>query len=278
MNNSKLAFSHDFFEGEDGLKTSFYISKDEEKPLAILVHGYGGNAYGMKFLAEELSREFRILILEMPNHGKSGALESDDLADYRAWAENIIAQASARFQTPAIIVTHSMSCYLFSHRKISCKIPVILLTPVFETAWLYNLFARATYNFRILAILQNLPIFAPFKGFAILRFFKFSAVKNMLDNLIHSAFISPQKIILQSKMAKIPLAKPLLSPESKNVFLVIEGAGDGMSRAISKESKEKFFTNSHFETLNGGHLLPIETPKIVADTIIDHFEKIKNRP
>lgn len=266
MNAFFKTLNHDFFTDKNGFKTSYFFSKNS-KPTAVFLHGFGGNAYGLSFLARELSQDFQIILLEMPNHGHSDLINFQNLSEYQNWLRQILTQIEADFGQISLLIGHSMGCYIVADEQISAQIPTILLTPVFETSALYNFFAKITIKLPLFSVFQNFPLFSPFKGLAILRIFSLEALKNMLDNTLNSCIISPKRLILQSKMAKIPLQKSLLSESSKNIFLVIEGSKDGMSLPISRENRQKFFPRAKFKNLHGGHILPIENPKLVAKKI-----------
>lgn len=259
-----------FFTDKNGFKTSFYFSKNPKKPLAILIHGFGGNAYGMSFLARELSEDFQILLLEMPNHGKSDFQKIKKAEQLQIWLEGFLALVEKDFGEISLLVCHSMSCFTPT-QKIASKIPTALINPVFQTP------ARAIFGIKIsanplVASFTNLPIFSPFKAAALIKTWRAQSVKNVFENLIFS-IVSPIKFARQASMAKIPLDEPFFSGEYSEISMIFHGEKDALTLPLSEKNRQKFFPRAKITNLETGHLAPIEIPRIIAQEICKNLRK-----
>ncbi len=73
----------------NGIKTN-YITVGQGKPLLIL-HGWGSNTERWQNVADLLSKNFKVIIPDLPGFGKSGALQEVWRPnDYVSWAEQFI--------------------------------------------------------------------------------------------------------------------------------------------------------------------------------------------
>ena len=110
---------------------SIYKSIQENKPIAVLLHGFGGNYFGLTPLGFELTKEYSIIICDLPAHGKSSLNSFQDIHTYRKFYQNLIFKLKKNGDVK-LILAHSFSCYLVSDTKISKEIPTIIINPVFE--------------------------------------------------------------------------------------------------------------------------------------------------
>ncbi len=257
------SLNHGFLTQKSGAKTSFFVEEKSPKPLAVLIHGFGGNAFGLTFLAEEMARDWRILILEMPNHGRSDFQPIETAADFKRWNDEIITQIEAEFGEISLIVCHSMSCFSVSE-QISTKIPTALINPVFATSNGYNLAAELLFRSQIFAFISNFWLWSPIKATFLIRHWSKKSVRNVFLNIWFSQ-PSLKQILYQAKMSKIVLEKPLLNKQSQAVKFLIIGERDGMSHSLSDEWKNNFFPETTVVNLKTGHLLPLEIPKTTAE-------------
>ncbi|MDO4872188.1 MAG: alpha/beta hydrolase [bacterium] len=256
---------HDFLLLKNGSKISFYTEKSSKKPLAVLIHGFGGNAYGMNFLAQKMSKKWRVLLFEMPNHGKSDFSKIENTAVFQEITDQIIAKIEEKFGKISLVVCHSISCCAISE-NVSSRISSALITPVFATSPAYNFGAELLFRSKIFALISNFWLWSPIKATFLIRNWHKKSVRNVFENMLHSQ-PSFRQIIAQAKMSKIVLEKPLLRESSKNIKFLIIGGRDGMSEKLSENQREMFFPNAQIHTLKTGHLLPLEIPEKVAEIL-----------
>ena len=75
-------------------------------PPVVLVHGLGGAASNWRLIAPELAREHRVLVPELPGHGRSGPLGGVTSLD--PFAEIVFAVLEREEALPAAWVGHSL--------------------------------------------------------------------------------------------------------------------------------------------------------------------------
>ena len=87
-----------------GVRTRYFVGG--EGPPLVVVHGLGGAAVNFTLLAPLLARRHRVLIPDLPGHGKTEPLErADDLTTY---ADHVAALAELEGMFPAPLVGYSM--------------------------------------------------------------------------------------------------------------------------------------------------------------------------
>lgn len=86
-----------------------YLEAGEGEPL-VLIHGVGMNAASWYPQIEALSRDFRVIAVDMPGHGKSDAFRQPvTLTDYVGWLSDFLhTQPEARFA----VAGHSMGALI----------------------------------------------------------------------------------------------------------------------------------------------------------------------
>jgi len=88
----------------DGVRTRYFVGG--EGPPLVVVHGLGGAAVNFTLLAPLLARRHRVLIPDLPGHGKTEPLERAD--DLTAYADHVAALAELEGMFPAPLIGYSM--------------------------------------------------------------------------------------------------------------------------------------------------------------------------
>jgi pimeloyl-ACP methyl ester carboxylesterase len=78
----------DFLELEDGSKIHFRDEGNKDGKVLLLVHGFNGSLFNYEPLVPYLSDNYRMISLDLPAHGLTGAVESD-LYSHKAY-QNVI--------------------------------------------------------------------------------------------------------------------------------------------------------------------------------------------
>jgi pimeloyl-ACP methyl ester carboxylesterase len=87
-----------------GIRTRYFVSG--EGPPVVLVHGLGGAAVNFTLLGPLLAQRHRVLIPDLPGHGRSERLEHvEGLGDY---AEHVAEVAALEGMLPAVVLGYSM--------------------------------------------------------------------------------------------------------------------------------------------------------------------------
>lgn len=261
------SLKHSFVEQDNNLKTSIYYNEKSEKPIAILIHGFQGNAFGMSFLAEKMARHWQIILLELPSHGQSDVQAIETSQEFQNWNSEIISKIEDKFGKISLLVCHSMGCFSPS-KEISKKIRTILINPIFEVSPLYSFFANMTYKVPLSVVISNLSVMMFIKALFLIRVWRTDSIKNVFNNTLLS-INSPMKNFQQAKISKIPLEKSLLSYNSRAIEMLIIGNKDNLSKPLSEKDKEVFFPAAEIYQVPTGHLAPIEVPDILAKKFED---------
>jgi pimeloyl-ACP methyl ester carboxylesterase len=87
-----------------GVRTRYFVGG--EGPPLVVVHGLGGAAVNFTLLAPLLARHHRVLIPDLPGHGRTDPLESAD--DLTAYADHVAGLAELEGVFPAPVVGYSM--------------------------------------------------------------------------------------------------------------------------------------------------------------------------
>jgi pimeloyl-ACP methyl ester carboxylesterase len=86
------------------VRTRYFVGG--EGPPLVVVHGLGGAAVNFTLLAPLLARRHRVLIPDLPGHGKTEPLERAD--GLTAFADHVAALAELECMFPAPVVGYSM--------------------------------------------------------------------------------------------------------------------------------------------------------------------------
>jgi pimeloyl-ACP methyl ester carboxylesterase len=87
-----------------GVRTRYFVGGEGE-PL-LLVHGLGGAAVNFTLLGPLLARRRRVLIPDLPGHGRTGPLER--VEGLTTYSEHVVAIAEREGMLPAAVVGYSM--------------------------------------------------------------------------------------------------------------------------------------------------------------------------
>jgi pimeloyl-ACP methyl ester carboxylesterase len=97
----------DFLELADGSKIHFRDEGNKDDKVIILVHGFNGSLFNYEPLVPYLSDNYRVISLDLPAHGLTGAVESD-LYSHKAY-QNVIEEVVEILEVDKFyFVGHSM--------------------------------------------------------------------------------------------------------------------------------------------------------------------------
>lgn len=104
MTYAKLAGLEQRFAEVKGVRMRYFVGG--AGPPVVLVHGLGGAAANWIELAPLLARRHRVLVPDLPGHGRSGALPA--VAGLEPFADRVALVAERENMLPAPIVGHSL--------------------------------------------------------------------------------------------------------------------------------------------------------------------------
>lgn len=267
MKKSKtIGFERCFWQVK-GVKTAIYsVGNDASKPLVLLVHGYSGNYFGLSFLTRELLGQWRVVLAELPSHGASEIVTMDQLTQIHAWYRQLVENVEAEFGEISLVVGHSYGCYVVAESAISRRIPTVLMNPLFKPTEIYLKMAKLSINSRLMNLVQNFWLISPFKALVLWKHRSLPALKNVLQDSVHAQG-GYKRGCAQGQMLNVIFEKELFRPEKSCFRLVILGELDDFNQEFEDWEVVESFGQAKIATLPGGHLMPIELPRSVAEVI-----------
>jgi pimeloyl-ACP methyl ester carboxylesterase len=142
-----------------GVRSRYFVGG--EGPPLVLVHGLGGAAVNFTLLAPLLARRHRVLIPDLPGHGRSEPFEqADGLTDYAAYIGDL-AEREGMFPGP--VVGYSMGGVIALRLAVSRPAEVTALALV-AAAGIVSVTRRAEIWLGITGALHPAQIMTRFRG------------------------------------------------------------------------------------------------------------------
>lgn len=143
----------------DGVRTRYFLGG--EGPPLVVVHGLGGAAVNFTLLAPLLARRHRVLIPDLPGHGKTEPLERAD--DLTAFADHVAALAELEGMFPAPVVGYSMGGVIALRLAVSRPQSVTGLALV-AAAGIVSVSRRAEIWLAVTGALRPAQVMTRFRG------------------------------------------------------------------------------------------------------------------
>jgi pimeloyl-ACP methyl ester carboxylesterase len=147
------------FADVDGVRTRYFVGG--EGPPLVVVHGLGGAAVNFTLLAPLLARRHRVLIPDLPGHGKTEPLERAD--DLTAYADHVAALAELEGMFPAPLVGYSMGGVIALRLAVSRPQSVMGLALV-AAAGIVSVSRRAEIWLAVTGALRPAQVMTRFRG------------------------------------------------------------------------------------------------------------------
>jgi pimeloyl-ACP methyl ester carboxylesterase len=143
----------------DGVRTRYFVGG--QGPPIVVVHGLGGAAVNFTLLAPLLARRHRVLIPDLPGHGKTEPLERAD--DLTAYADHVAALAELEDMFPAPLIGYSMGGVIALRLAVSRPKRVTALALV-AAAGIVSVSRRAEIWLAVTGALRPAQIMTRFRG------------------------------------------------------------------------------------------------------------------
>jgi pimeloyl-ACP methyl ester carboxylesterase len=143
----------------DGVRTRYFVGG--QGPPLVVVHGLGGAAANFTLLAPLLARRHRVLIPDLPGHGKTEPLERAD--DLTAYADHVAALAELEGMFPAPLIGYSMGGVIALRLAVSRPKSVTALALV-AAAGIVSVSRRAEIWLAVTGALRPAQIMTRFRG------------------------------------------------------------------------------------------------------------------
>ena len=254
----------------DNRSVSLWCDKPNGKPLLLLVHGISGDHVGLVPLAVELSKNYRVVMLDLPGHGSSDQLPIPNAKTLQDWFDTVIGMIEAKVGPITAVCAHSFGCSAVISSKTLSQKKVILLNPVPAPSGMYASYSRMIMDSaHFWAHIYNWPPFVLLRGMTLAKVPSREALRRVRWTGLHSRPTFEQIIFQASLVDMILDGSAYRHTADGKVALVICGMYDTTARQRDTLDMEMVFGPTKTVFLKGGHLVPIESPDRVAHLIRD---------
>ena len=265
----------------DGVRTRYFVGG--EGPPLVVVHGLGGAAVNFTLLAPLLARCHRVLIPDLPGHGKTEPLERAD--DLTAYADHVAALAELEGMFPAPLIGYSMGGVIALRLAVSRPKSVTGLALV-AAAGIVSVSRRAEIWLAVTAALRPAQIMTRFRGtFARrprLRWLPFG-----LWGAVDPPALAPEGVIgflegpsqhTDVGMAGRALLRDDPRPDLDHVrcpVLLLWGSRDRLVPLVDGFEYARRLRAPIRTVPAAGHLLVGEQPHACAEILVDFLDRIR---
>jgi pimeloyl-ACP methyl ester carboxylesterase len=265
----------------DGVRTRYFVGG--QGPPLVVVHGLGGAAVNFTLLAPLLARRHRVLIPDLPGHGKTEPLERAD--DLTAYADHVAALAELEGMFPAPLIGYSMGGVIALRLAVSRPKSVTGLVLV-AAAGIVSVSRRAEIWLAVTAALRPAQIMTRFRGtFARrprLRWLPFG-----LWGAVDPPALAPEGVIgflegpsqhTDVGMAGRALLRDDPRPDLDHVrcpVLLLWGSRDRLVPLVDGFEYARRLRAPIRTVPAAGHLLVGEQPHACAEILVDFLDRIR---
>jgi pimeloyl-ACP methyl ester carboxylesterase len=265
----------------DGVRTRYFVGG--EGPPLVVVHGLGGAAVNFTLLAPLLARRHRVLIPDLPGHGKTEPLERAD--GLTAYADHVAALAELEGMFPAPLIGYSMGGVIALRLAVSRPKSVTGLALV-AAAGIVSVSRRAEIWLAVTGALRPAQIMTRFRGtFARrprLRWLPFG-----LWGAVDPPALAPEGVIgflegpsqhTDVGMAGRALLRDDPRPDLDHVrcpVLLLWGSRDRLVPLVDGFEYARRLRAPIRTVPAAGHLLVGEQPHACAEILVDFLDRIR---
>lgn len=256
-----------FLAGNDK-KTSIWLSKPNNKPLIVLVHGISGDHAGLIPVAHELTKRYQVVLVDLPGHGMSDEISLPDAQTLKRWFVRTLSLIEEQIGPVPLICAHSFGCSAVLDKKILRSKKVVLINPVPTPSPMYAHYSRMIMDSaRFWAHIYNWRVFILLRGVTLAKV----RTRESLRRVRWVGWNSRptyRQIIFQSGLVDMILdGTAYKGLKDGLVTTIICGMFDTTACERDSLDMREVFGPSKTIFLRGGHLLPIESPTRVADLV-----------
>lgn len=237
-------------------------------PLVILVHGISGDHNGMLPLAQDLARDYHVVLVDLPGHGQATMPSRAKLVELQTWLSRSLPLIEERLGASATIIAHSFGCAVVVGTDTMFNHKTIFICPVPRPSVSYKFYAGLMWlSAPLISLIYNWGPFVTVRGIVLRRQPSKDSWARICWVGKNSQPTRPQ-FIYQARLIKKSLTAPLAPLAARrSVGHVIRATQDTTAHERTKEALANVFPNAVIAEVVGGHLVPIESPHLVADIL-----------
>jgi len=248
-----------------GMRVAAWSGGDARKPCVVLVHGIGGDHSGMVPLAEALIVSCRVVLVDLAGHGDSDMLPDVSIEAYWEWMADVLAAIERDHGRVSTVCGHSFGALVVAGAARRAPRTTVLVTPVPWVPKVYRIYGRCVAQFgRLTALGYNLSFWVWLRGVCIAKQ-HFGAPFARVRWVGRTTKASYRQVVYQLRLSSLVMNGDFYSQlQLDHRAVVLRGRGDTMVGRLSKKRRLQYFGDVEVVSLRGGHLLPIESPRLVA--------------
>jgi pimeloyl-ACP methyl ester carboxylesterase len=277
MEAKPIAGFEERFAEVKGCRLRYFLGGPEDGRPIVLVHGLGGCAANWVDVAPLLARTRRVLIPELPGHGRSSPLAA--VPNLAVFADRLTIVAEREGLLPAAFVGHSLGAVVAVRLALRRPDAVDALV-LAAAAGISSTTRRAEWGLRILGIIGPRRLVAPWAdsvaGSAVLRYAVFgrwgASDPLILSRAAVDGFLEGTRLTTESVSAARAVVVDDVRPELGSLrcpALVLWGARDNQLPVADAFEFARRLRAPLRVIADCGHLLIGERPDLCADAIDD---------
>lgn len=245
-----------------GISTAVHMANPiiKSRQTVLLVHGVGGNYFGLVPLAYELRDKFNVVMIDLPSHGDSQDIDGDIPGNLRRWSSNLTKALRDYDLDIDYVIAHSFGCFLASYMGVH---KTWYINPPFTLKASTKLYFNAVYKARFaISLIYNADWFEIIRRHAMLRA-RTDLVDQRLDWMIEQGVVGRQRFMRQAVMTRRVLSDSKAFCGDRYVYGVISSNYDTVVKSMPND-----YRYDHLPELNAGHLSVTESPELIAEFLV----------
>lgn len=242
-----------------GISTAVHVANPiaESRQTVLLVHGVGGNYFGLVPLAYEMKDKFNVVMVDLPSHGDSQDIGGDILGNLRRWSESLVEVLRDYDLDIDYVIAHSFGCFLASYMGIH---KTWFINPPFTLKLSTKLYFNVVYRARFaISLVYSAGWFENIRRRAMLRV-RTDLVGQRLDWMIEQGVVDRQRFMRQAVMTRQVLSDSKAFCDDHYVYGVISSNYDTVVGSIPNDYRYDYLLE-----LDAGHLSVTESPELIAE-------------
>lgn len=215
-------------------------------------------------LAYHYRNSATIILVDMPGHGTSDTPSWKNVKAFQDWYIQLL-EALRQSGTPVTkVVAHSFGCAVAEVTPPS--VPCILLNPV-----PYSRLSHAKYtnviaqNATALSFIYNWYPIALLRGLSIRKNYTKTSLAN-IRWVTRRTYAKRKQFSFQSQLPLMAMKHRPSGMSGLHISVVV-GLHDTIPRELDSRQLQQLYPHADILFLNGGHILPIENPQYVAESL-----------